>query len=99
NVILLSCAAIATLYPVIYILAISLSDTANVAQGNVVLLPKGLNFDAYVKVLQDNRIPRAYLNTIFYTTLGTTINLLFTAIAAYPLSNPNFIWRKYWMFG
>src|SRR5690606_9679552 len=34
-----------------------------------------------------------------YTGLGTFINLLVTSIAAYPLSRPAFIWRKYWMFG
>jgi len=96
---ILSIAAIATLYPLVYILAISLSDTASVVQGKVWLLPKGFNFDAYVQVLKDNRIPRAYLNTVMYTALGTSINLLMTAIAAYPLSKPDFIWRKYWMFG
>jgi putative aldouronate transport system permease protein len=91
--------AIITLYPFIYILAVSLSDTAYVVQGKVVLFPKGLNFDAYLDVMKDPKIPRAYLNTILYTGLGTFINLLFTATAAYPLSKPDFIWRKYWMFG
>ena len=99
NFLVLSIIACITLYPIVYILAISLSDTASVAQGNVFLWPKGLNFDAYVDVLKDKRIPRAYLNTIYYTAFGTFINLLITSIAAYPLSNPNFIWRKYWMFG
>lgn len=99
NALLLCCVAVATVYPIIYILAISLSDTASVVQGKVTLIPRGINFDAYVEVLKDKRIPRAYLNTIFYTGLGTFINLLVTSIAAYPLSRPDFIWRKYWMFG
>lgn len=99
NGLLLLCVAAATVYPILYILAISLSDTASVVQGKVTLFPKGINFDAYAEVLKDKRIPRAYLNTVFYTGLGTFINLLVTSIAAYPLSRPDFIWRKYWMFG
>jgi putative aldouronate transport system permease protein len=97
NGLLLIGVAIATLYPVWYILVVSLSDTAYVVQGKVFLWPKGLNLDAYKEVLQDSKIPRAYLNTIFYTTLGTTINLLMTAIAAYPLSQKDFFGRKWFM--
>jgi len=99
NGLVLTIAALATLYPIVYIFAISLSGTSQVIQGSVWLYPIDLNFKAYADVLKDVRIPRAYLNTIFYTTLGTLINLLVTAIAAYPLSKPDFLWRKYWMLG
>jgi putative aldouronate transport system permease protein len=98
NTLILVCVAIATIYPLVYITAISLSDTSSVIQGKVFLWPKGFNFDAYKQVLLDNKIPRAYLNTIYYTVLGTFINLLFTSIAAYPLSQRNFFGRKFWMF-
>ncbi|MNI38852.1 L-arabinose transport system permease protein AraQ [compost metagenome] len=37
------------------------------------------------------------MNTILYTTVGTGINLLMTAVAAYPLSRPGFFGRKYFM--
>jgi len=97
NGLLLLCVAVATLYPVWYILVVSLSDTAYVVQGKVFLWPKGFNLDAYREVLEDSKIPRAYLNTIFYTTLGTTINLLMTAVAAYPLSQKDFFGRKWFM--
>ncbi|MBO2944326.1 carbohydrate ABC transporter permease [Paenibacillus sp. F411] len=97
NAIILICLAIITIYPILYITAVSFSDTAAVLQGRVALFPVGFNLDAYAQVLQDDRIPRAYLNTIFYTVLGTTINLLFTAIAAYPLSRAGFFGRKFFM--
>lgn len=89
--------AISTVYPILYMIAVSLSDTTSVVQGKVFLFPKGLNFDAYWEVLKHKRIPRAYLNSIFYTVLGTTINLLLTAIAAYPLSQRNFFGRRFFM--
>jgi len=98
NSLVLICVAIATVYPVLYIAVVSFSDTAYVIRGDVFLWPKGFNLDAYKEVLSSNKIPRAYLNTIYYTGLGTTLNVLFTAIAAYPLSQKGFIGRKYWMF-
>ncbi|RED85220.1 MULTISPECIES: carbohydrate ABC transporter permease [Cohnella] len=97
NGLVLIAVAVATLYPILYITAVSLSDTASVTQGKVFLWPKGFNLSAYAQVLTDNKIPRAYLNTIYYTSLGTFLNLLFTAIAAYPLSQPQFFGRKWWM--
>jgi len=97
NGLLLICVAVSTIYPILYITAISLSETAYVVQGKVWFWPKGFNIDAYQQVLSNSKIPRAYLNTILYTSLGTFTNLLMTAIAAYPLSQRTFFGRKYFM--
>ncbi|MBU5347659.1 carbohydrate ABC transporter permease [Paenibacillus lautus] len=97
NTLILTCLAIITVYPVVYITAVSLSATSEVVQGNITLFPKGFNLDAYAQVLNDDRVPRAYLNTIFYTALGTVINLLLTAVAAYPLARKNFFGRKFFL--
>ncbi|MBT2765297.1 carbohydrate ABC transporter permease [Paenibacillus sp. ISL-20] len=97
NTLILTCLAIITVYPVIYITAVSLSATSEVVQGNITLFPKGFNLDAYAQVLNNDRVPRAYLNTIFYTALGTVINLLLTAVAAYPLARKNFFGRKFFL--
>lgn len=97
NTLILTCLAIITVYPVVYITAVSLSATSEVVQGNITLFPKGFNLDAYAQVLNDDRVPRAYLNTIFYTALGTAINLLLTAVAAYPLARKNFFGRKFFL--
>ncbi|WP_337031375.1 carbohydrate ABC transporter permease [Paenibacillus illinoisensis] len=97
NSLILCLVAVATLYPIVYITAVSLSDTAAVVQGRVFLFPKGLNLEAYIEVLKNDTIPRAYLNSIFYTASGTFVNLLFTAVAAYPLSQKGFFGRKFFM--
>jgi putative aldouronate transport system permease protein len=96
---ILSIVAIATVYPVLYIVVISFSDTASIVQNKVFLWPKGFNLDAYREILASPKIPRAYMNTILYTGVGTAINLLMTAVAAYPLSRPGFFGRKYFMIG
>lgn len=97
NTIMLCFVGIVTLYPIVYIVAISFSDTSEIVQGNVFLWPKGFNLEAYTTILSDEKVPRAYLNTIIYTSLGTFINLLMTAVAAYPLSRKGFFGRKYFM--
>ena len=89
--------AFAMLYPVYYIVIISFSDTASVTQNKVFWLPRGFNLDAYKQILETPRIPRAYLNTVLYTSVGTGINLLMTAVAAYPLSRPGMFGRKFFV--
>ncbi|WP_409344548.1 carbohydrate ABC transporter permease [Paenibacillus sp. MBLB4367] len=95
--VVLSLVAIVTVYPVVYIVAVSFSETSYIVQNKVFLWPRGFNFDAYKEILESPRIPRAYLNTILYTAVGTFINLLMTAIAAYPLSRHGFVGKKFFM--
>lgn len=95
--IILTMVAIVTIYPIVYIVAISFSETAYIVQNKVYLWPKGFNIEAYKQILDSPKIPRAYMNTIIYTVVGTGINLIMTAIAAYPLSRPGFFGRKYFM--
>ena len=85
------------LYPVVYIVSISFSDTIHIVQNKVTFYPRGFNADAYKMILADPRIPRAYLNTVFYTAVGTTVNLFMTAIAAYPLSKKGLFGRKFFL--
>ncbi|MDF2670266.1 MAG: sugar transporter permease [Paenibacillus sp.] len=95
--VLLSFVGIVTIYPVVYIIAISFSDTASIVQNKVFLWPRGFNLDAYKQIIENPRIPRSYLNTIIYTSVGTFINLAMTAVAAYPLSRPGFFGRNFFM--
>ncbi len=85
------------LYPVVYIVSISFSDTIHIVQNRITFYPRGFNVDAYKMILADPRIPRAYLNTVFYTAVGTTVNLFMTAIAAYPLSKKGLFGRKFFL--
>ena len=79
-------AFVVTLYPFLYVVSMSLSETDAVLRDEVWLFPKGLEIDAYRTVLKDDRIWRSYYNTIWYTAVGTLFNLVFTVMAAYPLS-------------
>lgn len=93
-VILVMCAIIViTVYPFIYVLSVSISEPANVMQGKVWLLPVGFSLESYKLVLKDPEIWTSYYNTIWYTVIGTAINMAMTLLAAYPLSKKKFCLR------
>ncbi|WP_123043353.1 carbohydrate ABC transporter permease [Cohnella candidum] len=77
------------LYPLIFVVSASFSNPVNVLAGEVWLLPKGFNVDAYTNIFHNAKIWVGYRNTILYTVVGTLINLIMTILAAYPLSRPD----------
>lgn len=85
------------LYPLIVVLSSSISDPALVATGQVVFLPKGINFEGYKAVFSDKEILIGYANTIFYTVFGTLINLFVTVPAGYALTKKNVPGRNFIM--
>lgn len=94
NALLLTGVVAACLYPFIYMLAVSLSDSASIAKGEVWLWPKGFNLDMYRYVFEDGRVLKGYKNTIIYTSLGTLISLIVTALGAYALSKNRMVMCK-----
>lgn len=83
-------AVVVTLYPFIYVLSMSISDPAAVLRNEVFFLPKGFSLQAYRKVLINPSVWTSYYNTVWYTGVGTLLNLFFTVLAAYPLSKKAF---------
>lgn len=86
--------AIITIYPIYYIFINSFSGSAAVASNSVILYPKDINFQAYKVVFKDAGIVRSFINSVFYTGVGTAINVALSAMCAYPLSRSNFYGRK-----
>lgn len=84
-------------YPMYYTVIISFSNTSSITRGIVRFWPSGFNLLAYKQILSNARIPQAYLNTIYYTTIGIAINLIMTSITAYPLSRDKFWGRSVFM--
>ena len=81
--ILLSCAF---LYPLLNMLALSVSDAQTLKSSPIYLLPMGFSLESYKALLNDSRILLYYWNTIKYAAVGTVIMLLTTSLMAYPLS-------------
>lgn len=85
------------LYPVIYVVSCSFSDPEAVNAGKVLLGPIGFTLEGYQRVLQNNDIWIGYANTIFYTVVGTLINLAVTLPCAYALSRKDLAGSTYFM--
>lgn len=83
-------ALIVTLYPLIYVFSASVSNPSFVSSGEMWFFPKDLTFEGYRILWGNTSIWRGYYNTIVYTAIGTTINLLVTIPGAYVLSRDDF---------
>jgi putative aldouronate transport system permease protein len=98
NMVLLLCICTVTIYPFLYIIAVSLSARGPVMRGEVFVLPIGINVKSYIEVLKNEYIFISYGNTIFVVVIGTFLSLVFTALAAYPLSKRFLVGRKVFLF-
>ena len=89
---------LAILFPLINIVAASFSSPTAVATSRVVLWPVDFSLEGYRAVFSNPYVLTGYRNTIFYTALGTTINVSITPVAAYPLSRKDLPYRGFFMF-
>jgi len=86
---------IITLYPIIYMVSVSLSEDIYVMKSQVALFPKGFNTRMYELVLSDKRIFTAYKNTIIYVLTGTALSLAITTSGAFVLSKKRIIFSDF----
>jgi putative aldouronate transport system permease protein len=86
------------LYPILFVLSASFSEPSAVISGKMVLWPVGFTLKAYTEVFHNHDVWIGYRNTLFYTVLGTIINLIMTTLAAYPLSRRDLPGRSIMMF-
>ena len=95
NTLLLVLVMLVVLYPLYFIVIASFSDPLEVLSGHVIFFPKKVSLEAYKMVFRDAQILTGYRNTIFYTLLGTAVNIVLTVLAAYPLSRRDLAGRKF----
>ena len=91
---LIAIVLISTLYPLIYVVSMSISEPIMAARGKVLLFPKGFDLTAIKTVLKDDGIYNYYYNTLWYTIVGTVLGVISSCLAAYPLSRKEFRSRK-----
>ena len=77
------------LYPLWLVVINSFSDSNAVSLGKVTFLPVGFNLDAYIQTFTYDSVMTGYLNSLFYTVVGTLLNLFLTIPVAYTLSKQN----------
>src|SRR6185312_9229673 len=95
NKFLITIIVLVILYPLIYVISVSISDPAAVSQGKMWLWPVDVTFRGYELVFQYKEIWIGYRNTFFYTILGTLLHLTVLLPCAYALSRKEVMGRKY----
>jgi putative aldouronate transport system permease protein len=93
NLIILAVLAALFFYPMYMVFIASFSSPTLLFNGKVLFLPHGGNIDGFRRVMNMPELWRGYLNTIYYTIVGTVINLAVTVTGAFALSRKRF-WLK-----
>jgi len=90
--------AIVTLYPILVLIANSISDPYEVYTGHVTFYPKGFSLEGFRLVLKDGDLITGFKNSLIYTVLGTSLNVVITFITAYALSRKELKGRNIFSF-
>jgi putative aldouronate transport system permease protein len=82
------------IYPMYYVLILSLSDPSYAITMRVFLFPKGFNIDSYKILAMDPQIWSYYRNTIMYVFGYTGLMLVTCTLGAFPLTFKGLPGRK-----
>ena len=87
--------SLTVLVPILNLVAMSLSDPLKVHKlSGLGIIPEGFSLINYKVLFSNPLIVKSIFNSIFITVIGTFINLLLTAMAAYVLARTNFVGKK-----
>ena len=86
NVFVVAHITLTMIYPMWYIIIVSIATPEEAALGGIYLWPETISFEAYQNVFKNQDIWLSYANTVLYTVAHTIYVLLLTIPAAYTLS-------------
>ena len=87
--------AFVCVYPMYFVLMLSLSEPRSAIAMNTYLLPKGFSTIAYETIVKDKELWRGFANSILYAAGSTVLMLITSALAAYGLGYRQLIGRKF----
>lgn len=98
-VLLVGILAILALFPIIYVVGMSLTTQTELIHNNYfVIIPKEPTLEAYRRVLFAARtIPRAFALSVYKTIAGTALATVLTFVAGYVLAQKTLVGRKFFM--
>ena len=88
---------VVTLYPILYVIFMSISTPRAVYMNELLFFPDGIYLESYKTILSKSEIWLYYYNTIWIVIFGTGINLILTLFTGYTLSRKDFKFRNYLM--
>ena len=86
---------VVTVYPFLNILAKSFNDPIDTVRGGIHIWPRVFTTQNYVSLFEGgSNLQAAFRMSVLRTVIGTITGVLCCAIFAFPLSRPDFIFRK-----
>lgn len=95
NYFILTIAGLCCLFPLLHIVALSLSGSEAVMSGKVSIWPVEFSIESYLLMLKGTSIVNAFKNSILITLVGVLLSMTATILAAYPLSRKYFYARNF----
>ena len=86
--------AVCCLYPFLYAISAAISGIDAVEGGQIVLLPKDIQFEAFAEMFNNNMFWNSYTNTLFLTFYGTLWSMGVAILGGYALSKKRLLFRK-----
>lgn len=86
NLTILSLMALITIFPLYYVLTLSLTTQGDYLQNPLMMLPKNINFDSYNYILSNNNVIRSFMNSSVIVVAGTLYSMILTLSLAYVLT-------------
>lgn len=84
--------------PFLHLASKSISGNSFVMAKQIYLLPKGINFDAYISIFKDGSMVYSMFYSIIVTGVFTALGMLCCICAAYPLSKKRLKGRGFFTF-
>jgi len=84
--VILAIASVICLYPLINVVAKSISDGQAILRNPMMVIPENLTIEAYKYIMKTPVLLKSFAITTFATVVGTLMNLIVTITCAYSLS-------------
>lgn len=97
NILIMGILLFIFVWPLWFVVISSFSDPYEVWKGNVLIWIKGFTVKGYRELFRYGPIWTGYRNNLFYTVVGTAINMVMTVLCAYPLSRRDWAPRRFFL--
>ena len=96
-VVILTIMALITLFPLYYVLIVSVSDPESIANHVPYLWPHVFDFESYKVVFTEGKFVKSFMNSVFVTVVGTLVNMTLSVFGAYALSKKKLVGRRFFL--
>ena len=95
NTLYMAMIIIVMVYPFWNTIAVSFNDAQDSLRGGITLLPRMFSSYSYEVIFRNDLMAVAALNSFLRTLLATMLGVFVSAMIAFVLSRPEFMWRKF----